>query len=336
MTYRWMIVAMLVSVCTLAACSKKADEDTSPEGVIGSVLDDAVGTSAPDVEEPNVETPEAIEDAPEPAVVEEAVEAPAAPMERAKPAKPTLMATLAEDAIRETMEKPAKAPAEEPIVELVVEEPVVEAPAEPAVAPPPMRPMLVVTPTEEAEDVAEEEAAEEEDAEVPAVLDFTMTTIDGTEKDLADYQGKVILIVNTASRCGYTPQYANLQAVHEYFADSGLAVLGFPANNFGGQEPGTDAEIATFCTTNYGVTFDMFSKISVAGDDRHELFDVLTEADAAPAGAAAVAWNFEKFLIARDGTIVGHYTSATDPGDPALLEAIRAELAKEDPADADD
>ncbi len=169
---------------------------------------------------------------------------------------------------------------------------------------------------------------EDQADDIPAVLNFTMTMIDGTEKDLADYQGKVILIVNTASACGYTPHYQNLQALHEYFESQGLVVLGFPSNSFN-QEQGKDEEIAEFCSTTYGVTFDMFSKISVAGDDRHPLFDVLTAADAGPVGAADVQWNFEKFLIARDGTVVGHYGSATDPADPALVEAIHDELDKE-------
>ncbi len=167
----------------------------------------------------------------------------------------------------------------------------------------------------------------EEDV-VPEVLDFTMTMIDGTEKDLADYQGKVILIVNTASACGYTPYYQNLQALHEYFEGQGLVVLGFPSNSFN-QEQGSDEDIAEFCSVNYGVTFDMFSKISVTGNDRHPLFDVLTAADAAPVGAAPVQWNFEKFLIGRDGTVVGHYGTAVDPADPTIVEAIHAELDKE-------
>ena len=167
------------------------------------------------------------------------------------------------------------------------------------------------------------ELAEPPVVETPALLSFTMTMLDGQDKSLADYNGKVLLIVNTASRCGFTPQYTNLQGLHERYADAGLAVLGFPANSFGNQEPGTDEEIAGFCQANFGVTFDMFSKISVAGDDRHELYDLLTAA-----GDGPVQWNFEKFLIARDGTVVGHYRSATDPADPALLDAIERELSK--------
>jgi len=172
----------------------------------------------------------------------------------------------------------------------------------------------------------EEEDAddEEEDSDVPAVLDFTMTTIDGEDKDLSDYYGKVILFVNTASYCGYTGQYTGLQQLHDDYADEGLAVLGFPANNFGGQEPGTDEQIETFCTSNYNVTFDMFSKISVAGDDRHELYDALTAFD-----NSTVGWNFEKFLVARDGTVIGHYRSNVTPAQ--LVEAIKTELDKDPP-----
>jgi glutathione peroxidase len=173
-----------------------------------------------------------------------------------------------------------------------------------------------------------DESAAPEDAEVPAVLNFTMMTIDGEPRDLADYQGQVLLIVNTASACGYTPHYANLQALHEHFGPQGLAVLAFPSNSFN-QEQGTDEQIAEFCSTNFGVTFDLFSRISVAGPDRHPLFDVLTAADAGPVGAAPVQWNFEKFLVARDGTIVGHYPTPTDPADPALVEAIQRELARQ-------
>ena len=176
--------------------------------------------------------------------------------------------------------------------------------------------------------VSADEPAAPADVPLSPVLQLTMTTIDGRDRPLADYQGKVLLIVNTASQCGFTGQYAGLQALHEQFADSGLAVLGFPANNFGGQEPGSDGEIATFCRANFGVSFDMFSKISVAGDDRHPLYDLLTAVNAPPVGARPVGWNFEKFLIARDGTVVGHYLSNVAPGDPVLQQAIQRELAK--------
>ena len=185
-------------------------------------------------------------------------------------------------------------------------------------------------PSEPADAPAEpaDEAPASADVALAPVLQLTMTTIDGRDKPLADYEGKVLLIVNTASQCGFTDQYAGLQALHEQLAEHGLAVLGFPANNFNNQEPGTDGEIATFCQARYGVSFDMFSKISVSGDDRHALYDLLTAADAPPVGARPVGWNFEKFLVARDGTVVGHYYSSVAPGDPVLVAAIQRELDK--------
>jgi len=149
--------------------------------------------------------------------------------------------------------------------------------------------------------------------------------IDGTEVDLAKYKGKVVLIVNVASRCGYTGQYAGLEKLFNAYKDKGLVVLGFPANEFGGQEPGTDAEIATFCSSKYGVTFDMFSKIVVKGADKAPLYKALTEG-ATPAGE--VGWNFEKFLIGRDGKVVGRYKSGVAPDDATLKAAIEAALAK--------
>ena len=149
--------------------------------------------------------------------------------------------------------------------------------------------------------------------------------IDGTEVDLAGYKGKVVLVVNVASRCGYTGQYAGLQKLYDAYKDKGLVVLGFPANEFGGQEPGTDAEIATFCSSKYGVTFDMFSKIVVKGAGKAPLYQVLTES-ADPKGE--VGWNFEKFLIGRDGTVVGRYKSGVAPDDAKLKAAIEAALAK--------
>jgi glutathione peroxidase len=200
-------------------------------------------------------------------------------------------------------------------IEEATEEVTEEAPVVPTLQPT-LRPALVV----------EEPAAEEVEDTIPAALDFTMTTIDGDDKDLSDYAGKVLLVVNTASYCGYTPQYAGLQTLHDDYADEGLAVLAFPANNFGGQEPGTDAEIKTYCTTNYNVDFDIFSKISVAGDDRDAFYDELTSFD-----NSAIGWNFEKFLIGRDGTVIAHYRSNVTPAQ--LTEAIETELAKEAPED---
>ena len=149
--------------------------------------------------------------------------------------------------------------------------------------------------------------------------------IDGTAVDLASYKGKVVLIVNVASKCGYTPQYKGLQTLYDTYKDKGLVVLGFPANEFGGQEPGNDAEIANFCSSKYGVTFDMFSKVVVKGPNQSPLYKALTES-ATPAGD--VGWNFEKFLSGRDGAVVGRYKSGVKPDDAALNGAIEAALAK--------
>jgi glutathione peroxidase len=156
-------------------------------------------------------------------------------------------------------------------------------------------------------------------------LSGQVKAIDGKPVDLATYKGKVVLIVNVASRCGYTGQYAGLQKLYDTYKDKGLVVLGFPANEFGGQEPGTDPEIAQFCSTKYGVTFPMFSKIVVKGDGKAALYKTLTES-ATPAGE--VSWNFEKFLVGRDGTIVGRYKSGVAPDDAKLTQAIEAALAK--------
>ena len=149
--------------------------------------------------------------------------------------------------------------------------------------------------------------------------------IDGTAVDLAKYKGKVVLVVNVASRCGYTPQYTGLQKLYETYKDKGLVVLGFPANEFGGQEPGSDTDIAKFCSSKYGVTFDMFSKVVVKGPNKSPLYKSLTET-ATPPGE--VSWNFEKFLIGRDGAIVGRYKSAVAPEDAKLTGAIEAALGK--------
>lgn len=162
-------------------------------------------------------------------------------------------------------------------------------------------------------------------AEQGSPLAGTVKKIDGTAVDLSTYKGKVVLVVNVASRCGYTGQYAGLQKLYDSYKDKGLVVLGFPANEFGAQEPGTDAEIATFCSSKYGVTFDMFSKIVVKGRDISPLYKSLTEGSS-PAGD--VSWNFEKFLIGRDGKIVGRYKSGVGPEDAKLTGAIEAELGK--------
>ena len=158
-------------------------------------------------------------------------------------------------------------------------------------------------------------------------LDFKVKTIDGQEKNLADYKGQVVLIVNVASKCGLTPQYTALQSLHEKYKDKGLVVIGFPANNFRGQEPGTDEQIKEFCTTKYNVTFPMMSKVSVAGDDKHPLYKFLTEGKAGEDFAGDVEWNFAKFLVDRNGNVMARFGSATKPDSPQLTEAVEKALA---------
>ena len=158
------------------------------------------------------------------------------------------------------------------------------------------------------------------------MLDYTMKRLDGQDEDLKNYQGKVLLLVNVASECGLTPQYSGLQALHARYKDQGFEVLGFPANNFGAQEPGTDQQIAQFCERNYGVTFPMFSKISVKGADTHPLYRELTSLPA-PIGGE-VEWNFQKYLVNREGEVVARFSPPTTPSDPNLVEKIE-ELLQE-------
>jgi gluconolactonase len=155
---------------------------------------------------------------------------------------------------------------------------------------------------------------------------FTMTNIDGDPVMLSDYQGKVLLIVNVASKCGYTKQYTPLQKLYETYKDRGLVVLGFPANNFFRQEPGTDAEIKQFCTSKFNVTFPMFSKISVKGRDIHPLYAYLTSKEENGTFGGSITWNFNKFLIGRDGQTLARFGSGTDPFDPDLIEILEASL----------
>ena len=179
-----------------------------------------------------------------------------------------------------------------------------------------------------------------------AIQDIPLKTINGGDASLGQYAGKVLLVVNVASKCGLTPQYEGLEKLYETYKDQGLVVLGFPANNFGAQEPGTDAEIAEFCQTNYLIGFPMFSKVSVVGDDKHPLYRELTSAapraegdpdsfrdrlkgyGITPNPEPEVLWNFEKFLVGRDGTVAKRFAPTTAPDDPALVAAIEAELAK--------
>ncbi|MBM4151959.1 MAG: glutathione peroxidase [Kiritimatiellaceae bacterium] len=155
-----------------------------------------------------------------------------------------------------------------------------------------------------------------------SVYEFTVDTIDGTAQPLSIYKGKVLLIVNTASRCGFTSQYAGLQALYEQYNDRGLVVLGFPANNFLGQEPGTNQEIQNFCSTTFNITFPLFEKTSVKGSDIHPLYSWLTTQ---PNGSA-VTWNFNKFLIGRDGNLIQQFGSRTKPDSSELKNAIKSAL----------
>jgi glutathione peroxidase len=167
-----------------------------------------------------------------------------------------------------------------------------------------------------------------EDKKGSGVLNFKMNTLDGKPLDLSKFQGKVVLIVNVASQCGYTPQYKGLQAVHTKYADKGLVVLGVPSNDFGRQEPGSNQEIAEFCSTNYGVTFPMTEKVVVKGEGQCPLYKYLTSKDTNPKFAGPIKWNFNKFLVGRNGEIVSRYDSGVAPESDTLVKAIEAELAK--------
>ena len=154
---------------------------------------------------------------------------------------------------------------------------------------------------------------------------YELNSIGGEKISLSQYEGELLLIVNTASECGYTPQYEGLQELYETYSDQGFTILGFPANNFGGQEPGSDEEIAQFCQVNYGVSFPMFSKVSVKGDDQHPLFDYLTEAQN-PDFTGEISWNFEKFLIDRNGNVVRRFKSNVEPMSEKLVNAVEENI----------
>jgi glutathione peroxidase len=157
------------------------------------------------------------------------------------------------------------------------------------------------------------------------IYGFTLNSIDGSPAPLAEYKGKVVLLVNVASQCGYTPQYSALEAVYEKYKDRGFVILGFPANNFGAQEPGTNEEIKTFCTRKYSVKFPMYSKISVKGADQAPLYAYLTKET--PTGIAGeIKWNFTKFLVDRDGKVVQRFESAVTPDSKEVVAAIEKEL----------
>ncbi|HEY5013209.1 MAG TPA: glutathione peroxidase [Acidimicrobiia bacterium] len=159
-----------------------------------------------------------------------------------------------------------------------------------------------------------------------SLYETEIRSLDGTAGHLAEQQGKVTLMVNVASKCGLTPQYTGLEKIHELYADRGFAVLGFPCNQFGAQEPGTPDEIATFCSTTYGVTFPMFEKIDVNGDDRHPIYSELTAVADSEGHSGDIRWNFEKFLVGRDGKIIARFSPMVDPEAPELIEAIEKAL----------
>jgi glutathione peroxidase len=178
------------------------------------------------------------------------------------------------------------------------------------------------------------------------IRSIPINRIDGTPTTLAEHQGKVLLIVNVASKCGFTPQYESLESLHETQSNQGLVICGFPANDFSEQEPGSDLEIQSFCTTSFGVRFPMYAKIAVTGPERHPLYTALIEAapaitgdtadlrqhlvefGATPTAPPEVLWNFEKFLVSRDGKVVARFSPDIPPDDPGLTQAIAAELAR--------
>jgi glutathione peroxidase len=162
-----------------------------------------------------------------------------------------------------------------------------------------------------------------------SIYDVPIHTLDGGPADLHDYEDKTVLVVNVASKCGLTPQYTGLERIHEKYKDRGFSVLGVPCNQFGGQEPGSPAEIQEFCSTSYGVTFPMTEKVEVNGEDRHELYQQLVDvADSADGHTGDIRWNFEKFVIAPGGAIVARFNPMIDPEAPEVVETIEKALAK--------
>jgi glutathione peroxidase len=159
-----------------------------------------------------------------------------------------------------------------------------------------------------------------------SVHDFPVNTLSGEPSSLGDLAGTTLLVVNVASKCGFTPQYAGLERLHERYRDRGFSVVGFPCNQFGGQEPGTAEEIAEFCSVTYGVSFPMFEKIDVNGPGRHPVFQELTAAADAGGSAGDVQWNFEKFLVGPDGKVLARFRTQTEPEAPEVLSAIEASL----------
>jgi glutathione peroxidase len=165
-----------------------------------------------------------------------------------------------------------------------------------------------------------------------SIYDLELTTLAGEPATLAEYRGRLVLAVNVASRCGLTPQYEGLQRLHERYAGRGLAVLGFPCNQFAGQEPGTAAEIRAFCDTTYGVSFPLFGKLEVNGEGRHPLYAILTDAADDDGGAGDVQWNFEKFLVSPEGAVLRRFRPMTGPDAPEVVGAIEQHLPGTAPA----
>jgi glutathione peroxidase len=169
-------------------------------------------------------------------------------------------------------------------------------------------------------------AADKKEEKVKSPLDFKLTSIDGKDLDLSQYKGKVVLLVNVASKCGYTPQYTGLQKLYETYGKDGLVVIGVPANEFGKQEPGTNEEIKEFCSSKYKVTFPMLGKVVVKGDGITPLYKYLTDKETDPKFAGDIKWNFEKFLINKKGEVVGRFDSKVKPESDELTKAIKTEL----------
>src|SRR5216684_3062718 len=160
-----------------------------------------------------------------------------------------------------------------------------------------------------------------------SIHEFNLNSIDGKPAPLAAYKGKVVLVVNVASRCGYTPQYTGLEALYKKYKDQGLVIVGFPANNFGAQEPGTNEEIKTFCSRKYNVTFPLYSKVSVKGDDQTPLYQYLTK-QTGPSIAGEIKWNFTKFLVDRNGNVVQRFESAVTPDSKDVVSAVEMQLSQ--------
>lgn len=162
----------------------------------------------------------------------------------------------------------------------------------------------------------------------PSIYDYSLSSIDGKDTPLSSFKGKVVMLVNVASRCGYTPQYEGLESLYEKYKSQGFVIVGIPANNFMSQEPGTNSEIKTFCQRKYNVQFPMMAKVSVAGTDKTPLYRYLTSEEKNPKTGGEIKWNFTKFLVDRDGKIVARFEPATTPDDPAVKSAVTQALEK--------